>query len=1085
MAETLGTSLGSLYGVPSNDSKKAFLEQLGNAEATKAFNEAFANPDPVDKLIHSVEQSSASAPGVRVILQEIKQMLTKPAAKEGSSSSTAAATDEDHVRQNINVYFEPAAVAALEVKPDVIMPGLMAKKPSVKADKMSIRGIIGAPASKKKKKSKKGKTKDKPSSNVKGYNTVPASPPTKLRPHMSVIIIRDGRKSRTSVNTGAVSIFMNGIPTVEFSRCVPYLDVVLLQTAPPIGSRGQLQSVSLVHSLRGTVSMGSDTSSPDYIIATARDVAVIDQLVKQQTQGNDTPAARQSARDKLFGQEKGGQAITTAGMEMFCAPQTLGIEPYTDYAVGLNVLPTSGGPAATTPPIEGSPEGAFAAYGGKRQAAPIDRFRPLAGIRSFSVNITPSVRLIMALKGTLELTCYDRSRLWELAPLIKPSVYGSRTQLLVTWGWSHPDGIYKGGQSPEAGSTDYSRFNAYGKLLDNLKNTQMMTATNTSYSFKPDGTVDITLSMVTSTNATLWTASIPDSENLAQMKMGLQKLTASVVEIRQKIANTPGGASINESTMLNSASSTDSALNMDDDLMDALDEFLEQPAQTKDFEKLQKTLEALKTDTQSVTSTIATNINNKIRALDKTPDPWIRANKKLKITSKKYVSLAKVLLVFVGEALLASLDRYDELQFIYYPFNGKASYMRELSLAEFPILKSSLKSKLKEFSKMGGQIPLAEFWSFLRKEYVGNIASQPYGLSSMYESGDDGVEVKDAYEDQTKLLNKTQEILKAAYGAQTSDEDLVFKLPRVAFVPETLGLKTEHVPDSTLAGGVGDNPPASSCMRIHIYDQQNSGNICEQQILRAAFDDTMGYVGKEAAKILEPDPKANPDPKHVKNFADGLRRAYVAGILVPAEKGKEVPAPPTDAKSVKGQSGYWEEMAKISWKVQSNFETVKRYVSFNMPTIVYGANASAVLDATLTTENNSKLAALSFQNSADSSAAAAPGVMAGSMPIKLMPLKLTLNTMGCPVVKVGQQFFIDFGTGSSADNIYVVGSVAHSISPGEFKTTIELRNVEAFGSFTDQSQLVEEALMRLKEINPQKVEPPAKDADKKKNKKKK
>jgi len=71
----------------------------------------------------------------------------------------------------------------------------------------------------------------------------------------------------------------------------------------------------------------------------------------------------------------------------------------------------------------------------------------------------------------------------------------------------------------------------------------------------------------------------------------------------------------------------------------------------------------------------------------------------------------------------------------------------------------------------------------------------------------------------------------------------------------------------------------------------------------------------------------------------------------------------------------------------------------------------------------------------------------------LFPSVLTLETMGNPTISRGSHLFIDFGTNTSLDNIYVVNSVHHSIGAGQFITTCQLvaPNQGAVRSFKGQA----------------------------------
>jgi hypothetical protein len=67
--------------------------------------------------------------------------------------------------------------------------------------------------------------------------------------------------------------------------------------------------------------------------------------------------------------------------------------------------------------------------------------------------------------------------------------------------------------------------------------------------------------------------------------------------------------------------------------------------------------------------------------------------------------------------------------------------------------------------------------------------------------------------------------------------------------------------------------------------------------------------------------------------------------------------------------------------------------------------------------------------------------------MRTFPAQLSLDMYGCPVINFGQQYFIDFGTGTTLDDIYGVTGVDHKFSPGEFTTSVKLVPLQKFGSF--------------------------------------
>ena len=91
----------------------------------------------------------------------------------------------------------------------------------------------------------------------------------------------------------------------------------------------------------------------------------------------------------------------------------------------------------------------------------------------------------------------------------------------------------------------------------------------------------------------------------------------------------------------------------------------------------------------------------------------------------------------------------------------------------------------------------------------------------------------------------------------------------------------------------------------------------------------------------------------------------------------------------------------------------------------------------------------------------AQGARDSGLPLQTAPTSLSLTTWGCPIVNYGQNFFVDFGTGTTADNQYVVTGIDHSIEPGKFETKIKLAQVDAFGKFSSMFQSVQTALVAI------------------------
>ena len=58
--------------------------------------------------------------------------------------------------------------------------------------------------------------------------------------------------------------------------------------------------------------------------------------------------------------------------------------------------------------------------------------------------------------------------------------------------------------------------------------------------------------------------------------------------------------------------------------------------------------------------------------------------------------------------------------------------------------------------------------------------------------------------------------------------------------------------------------------------------------------------------------------------------------------------------------------------------------------------------------------------------------------VRMVPASIDMQILGCPLIERGSTIFVDMGTNTDLDNCYVVNSVTHSISKGDFTTSLGL-----------------------------------------------
>jgi hypothetical protein len=133
--------------------------------------------------------------------------------------------------------------------------------------------------------------------------------------------------------------------------------------------------------------------------------------------------------------------------------------------------------------------------------------------------------------------------------------------------------------------------------------------------------------------------------------------------------------------------------------------------------------------------------------------------------------------------------------------------------------------------------------------------------------------------------------------------------------------------------------------------------------------------------------------------------------------------------------------ANTSKLTQRTRDDIKTAITDLAPSLMWGASASGIQSAKLSTNSNSGLTGINILRRPGQ------GGDSGSdgLPLQITPTELTLDIMGCPYITRGQQYFVDMGTGTTADNFYSVIETEHSIESGEYKTTVRMMNIGAFG----------------------------------------
>jgi hypothetical protein len=566
-------------------------------------------------------------------------------------------------------------------------------------------------------------------------------------------------------------------------------------------------------------------------------------------------------------------------------------------------------------------------------------------------DVAPSVGLFSFKTAKMEFVLHDRSRLHEIADLVKPDLYGT-TELMVEYGWAHPDGA--------------EIENAYADLFNSTRIKEKYGIKNVQFTFDEVGQVNITLELFTKGGTDIYTANIATaSETTRQSIVRIQELSDIISRFRQALPNqTSGGASreIRGIQALDTASDIQSNIRLTPEIINQIRELKQSlgplSSRNRDVSTLLNSLSSLfqsinqnrntRGTVQSQTSaleqlsnSIQSDIRQQFTILKDGYDPFyptgfelpdrriqgapIRrpserfrrvlrngqgatqqqrtvpgqniSNNILNEFNNEQLSLGKLLMTFIGQPLAAT-GKYDEIQFIFYPFNNYAGYARFLHTGQFMIdlrfmIEQYFRFRMESISR-AANVNLNDFMQFIQSVIIDDPAAPVYGIDDFYEKTLD------------RNTNQTQTTARFdAVRLQTEISERLRNItPDGTFKQPTIELYIESVPRKNFnpSSGVESLDNSKTILRIHVYDKQASqyeglGNILEiaRDNTLSAFSTITTNTTNQSSRIGQADfdkvisiLKARLTKMEIRIFETLLRKA----IVVKAHFGKNIPLPP-------------------------------------------------------------------------------------------------------------------------------------------------------------------------------------------------
>lgn len=823
-----------------------------------------------------------------------------------------------------------------------------------------------------------------------------------------------------------VSLFLNSIPTLEISRAMPVMDITVLSKEE--NEEGFTKNLSLGKFLMG------DTVTPEYSgMLNASDIFSKD---IETSSGVYTPVA---------------------SMEIFTSPQTM---------VPIN------------------PDGSLRQQG-INDEGPLDPFQPLLSLSNMTINSVGTEGMHSYKSAEASLVLHDRGNLNTVLPLVSPGQLND-TRLQITYGWTHPEGTisYTTGQVGGGRQSDAEAGNRYADLINSMRHTELFKVVNSDFNFNEDGSVSINLSLATAGETSILTQDITISA-IADAYDKLKEITDKVKAAlrnstgkRKKFGNISPPRSLLRSTNANSAAF------LKPDQIKELREFISS-AKSKDLKKVGKFITKLYKRRGGAVAKFNQNkasaIKEIIKHLQNTPDPFLGPVGNLKTnrsvtTSKtgrspknfknshntktsswekgkrrqKYVSLGKLLSYFMNSTL--EDDPFTEIQLIFYPFNESAGWLFDSNVSQFPIPLDDLETILAERFKNSGRMSMVQFLKMLNAYFLKDQSMPGYNFTGVYGNRDPDNSRKRKFNsrlykgrnsenppDYQAINDKKEQIIAQAYGIEKDDPGSNFKPPQVSMKLEAMQM-TDDTEGRIEPGGT------KTLLKIHIYDKQCSSASTLRDVLESFSGD--GTCTEQTRKSTN---KRGAQHHKINSFHLNALSTKPNDLIQKLDTQAGLPKKIADETGLKENE--IKSLLKGMYAINPNKSSrrIKDVYALMLPSLTYGSANSGILNAKVASMNNPGLTTVNMLKSNPNKKGANSGFDEG-LPVIIAPTSLELEVLGCPYITIGQQFFVDMGTNTTADNFYGVFEVSHNFDNGKFTTSVRLGTMSSFGKWRSSAE---------------------------------
>jgi hypothetical protein len=257
--------------------------------------------------------------------------------------------------------------------------------------------------------------------------------PTKDSPSLSAIMLHSNNLRCGAKNALEISAFFNMISTLEYAKAYPYFNATFVL---PSTSKQDATNIFKTATLNQFL-FGSNTKG-----ATENFNSFEGRIVK----------------------DKNKVGVNT-NLSIFTSPQTM---VNMDEKVGHNDQSIKDNSLRIT--------------------TVHDQTRPFMTLKDFTIDVSPTQGLMSFKTGKMSLVLHDRTRMVDIAPFIKPDLFGAfGAEIVVEYGWSHNQGQERDAKG--------NIKNPIGAFLNSSRCVEKYMIVNSQFTIENNGQVNINLSI--------------------------------------------------------------------------------------------------------------------------------------------------------------------------------------------------------------------------------------------------------------------------------------------------------------------------------------------------------------------------------------------------------------------------------------------------------------------------------------------------------------------------------------------------------------------------------------------------------------